>query len=82
MQARDAPGNNKTDRADRFQLRFNLTGGGVCNSVDMSPLGSGLYSGSFTFTGTGLGVASVAIVLLDPEVRKHCTAFRRIGCSE
>ena len=44
----------------------------MCDSVDMSPLGSGMYLGSFTFTGTGSGVASVAVVLLDPKVRKHC----------
>ena len=74
-QARDGSGNNKTDTADRFQLRFNLTGGGICDSVGMSPLGFGMYSGSFTFTGTGSRVASVAVVLLDPEVSKHCIPF-------
>ena len=68
MQARDAAGNNKTDSADRWAMRYWLVGGNVAEDVDLMPLGSGVYSATLLLNSVGSGNASLEVYLVDAQV--------------
>ena len=70
-QARDAAGNNRTDAADRWSVRYSVVGTSTAEEIDLPSLGGGVYSAPLNLLSIGSGSAQVDILLTDTMVEIH-----------
>ena len=69
LQAADVAGNNRTDTAEGWGVRYSIPGAGLSEDIDMKPQGLGLYSTTLLITSVGHGIGSIEIYLSDSQVR-------------
>ena len=87
----DANGNNKTDAGDTFLLQVNSTDDNTSSLVQLSALGGGQYSASYTLLHADQDVASTALFyngyqVVDLEITAvgllHCCYLLHSGSTE